>query len=689
MASKGKKKLTPGERAHIAKVRGETKPKPAPAQPSAQTTGSGGSDNASTPMPAWVFWVGAVLLVAMAGLSLNLSLSHLGYATPGCGEGGSCDQLKGTAFAYVPGTFDRDGAGIRGWPIAYVGTAYFASLLVVWVMSAGTGLNHFVRQVIRVGALASLVYIIIMLFVLKTVCPLCMATHILNFALLGLVEFSTPRTRGFAARSLGVGVAGLVVGNGVLLGVQQSRSAELDRIADAERNALVEELGGAATGNAASNGTRGGAGGEARYGLPAPTSIPERDGFTGRYLIGEPDAPIRIVTVSGFQCESCQRVEEEIRQLLETRNDVSLSMIHFPANGACNPTVNPSFNAHGAACRTARIAEAAGIVGGSDAFWAMSFRLFEHMGQRDNLNRAVNSDVSDSVLNAWLAELGLDGAEFVRAMNSREVGELIASDARYARSVGTNQTPMVFINGREITSWNRPGQITQTVEALGNQNLPRQTAAADSPPGAAERLTDEWRTRNPIPQVLSGRDWERGEHDEAAARIVVWGCYDEQNTQRVDGIARQLAEQYPGVSYEFRFYPFSSACNPHVSVTRYDQACVKARAAITAGLLGGGEAHQRMHTWIMEQGDSFRESDLAPQFSAMGLDADQAMGVMQSSQVSQLLQSDLNTLEGMRRMGITARPAVFVNERQTPWLFGTETLVLPTIVEAALEGDGN
>lgn len=687
MASKGKKKLTAGQRAHVAKVQAESQPRSAP--PAAQRRPAAGPPSTgSSPMQAWVFWLGAILLLAMAGLSLNLSLSHLGYATPGCGEGGSCDQLKGTVFAYVPGTFDRDSAGISGWPIAYVGTAYFASLLVVWMMSAGAGLNHIVRQVIRLGAVASLAYIIIMLFVLKTVCPLCMATHLLNFALLGLVELATPRTKALTARSIGVAAAGLIVGNGVLLGVQQTRSAELDRLADAESESLVRELAGGNTDRSDSAGTlREGTSGN-RFDLPAATYGGGREGFTGRYMIGEPDAPIRIVTVAGFQCESCQLVETEIRQLLETRNDVSLSMIHFPANGECNPTVNPSYSPHPAACRTARMAEAAGILGGSDAYWAMSFRLFEYMSTRDSLNRAVD-DVPDSVLYGWLQEMGLDRAEFLSVMNSREVGELIASDARLARSVGTNQTPMVFINGREFTSWNRTGQITRTVQSLGDQNLPRQTAASDSPPGAADRMIADWRAKNPISLVRSNRGWDRGSDGEATARIVVWGCYDEQNTQRVDGIARQLAEQYPGASYEFRFYPFSAACNQHLTVTRYDQACVKARAAITAGLLGGAEAHQRMHDWIMQQADSFREDDLGEEFAALGLDADEALSVMQSREVSDLLQSDLNALEGMKRQGINARPAVFVNERQTPWLFGTETLVLPTIVEAAIGGDGN
>lgn len=686
MASKGKKKLTPGQRAHIAKTQGtgSAKPRQSPTQ-------SARSDSPSlstpSPMPGWVFWSGAVLILAMAALSLNLSLSHLGYATPGCGEGGSCDQIKDTSFAYVPGTFSQDGAQATGWPIAYVGTAYFTSLLVVWVLSSGTGLNTLVKQVIRLGAIASLAYIIIMLFVVKIVCPLCMTTHLMNFALLGIVEFAAPRTRAFAGRSLGVGLAGLIVGNGVLLGVQQSRNAELDRLAEAERQALIDDLTGGSSASDRQTPPSSTSGGNARFDLPASTHGDDRDGFTGRYLIGEPDAPIRIVTVAGFQCGSCQNVEAEIRELLDTRDDVSLSMIQFPANSNCNPTLN-RVSLHPAACRTAQIAEAAGILGGSDAYWAMSFRLFEFMSQRDNLGRAMQ-DVPEPTLDQWIQEFGFNATEFRRTMGSREVNELIARDAQLARSVGTNQTPMVFINGREFTSWNRTGQLTRTVEALGNQNLPRQTSAADTPPGAAERLTAEWQSQNPISTVPSQRDWGRGAGSAGEARIVVWGCYDEQNTQRVDSIARQLVEQYPGVSYEFRFYPFNSECNQRVNTTTYTQSCAKARAAVAAGLLGGAEAHQRMHDWIMQQAGGFQESDLPAEFAAIGLDPDEALAAMQSREVAELIQNDSNLLESYKSRNVNARPAVFVNERPTPWLFGTDTLVLPTVVQTALDGGGD
>jgi predicted DsbA family dithiol-disulfide isomerase/uncharacterized membrane protein len=681
MASKGKQKRSAAQRAQIARAKSRDPKAPAPTEP--------GSPKLS-PMPAWVFWGGTLLLLAMAALSLNLSLSHLGFATPGCGEGGSCDAIKQTKFAYLPFTYSSEDGRASGWPVAYVGFAYFASLLVVWVMSSGVGLNSVVRNVIRVGAAASLFYVIVMLggFV-GGVCPLCLATHILNFALLGLVEFAVPATAALRGRSIGVGLAGLLIGNGVLLGVQSARSEELARQADAQGEDLIKQImGGNGSQEPPSDSTSATTTPTASdFDLPGPTFGDGRPGFTGRYLIGPEDAPIRIVTVSGYQCEFCQTVEAELKQLIEQRDDVSLSLIQFPANSDCNPTLAPGVRLHPGACQTSQMAEAAGILGGPEAFWAMSFRLFEYMSQTDSLGRKP-SGVPASTVSLWARELGLDANEFNRTMSSSQVAERIAQDTRLARSVGTTQTPMVFINGVEYSGWNSRGALTRTVERLAEQNPPRSTSANDQPPSAGDRLVDSWRSERTVNAVPSGRGWLREGDESSGARIVVWGCYDEENTQRVDRIARDLAAQYPGASYEFRFFPFNSQCNPRVNVTRFTQACPKAKAAVAAGLLGGAEAHHAMHDWIMDAGASFDTTQLRDQFTAIGLDPNAALDLMESAQVAELIVQDSNALQAMQRLGIRSRPAVFVNEKPTPWIFGTDQIVLPDIVRAALGEDG-
>ena len=62
--------------------------------------------------------------------------------------------------------------------------------------------------------------------------------------------------------------------------------------------------------------------------------------------------------------------------------------------------------------------------------------------------------------------------------------------------------------------------------------------------------------------------------------------------------------------------------------------------------------------------------------------------MMESQTVSEIIVRDSNALEAMERLGIRSRPAVFVNEKPTPWIFGTDQIVLPDIVRAALGEDG-
>lgn len=669
------KKVSAAQRARLARANAEhSKPKPA-AAPQKPVI--------STVFPGWIFWLGVGLLLAASLLSLNLSLSHLGFATPGCGEGGSCDRLKETAFAYVPGTFRSESGSVSGWPIAYIGLGYFVGMLVVWVLSKGSGLNIFVRWIARLGAVASMGYLgIMVLGVVDGICPLCVGVHLLNLGFVASIELAVPATRAHAARSVGVGLAGLVVVNGVLLGVQSGRAEQLATQADQESDELVDRLtagsSGSASGSSSTIAPR-----PTSFDLPRETHGAGRAGFTGRYLIGPEEAAVRIVTVSGYQCGACQIVEAEVKRLLESRDDVSLSIIQFPASSTCNPTLSQT-NMHPAACKTAQIAEAAGILGGSDAFWAMSFKLFEYMSQRDNLGRAP-SDVPDPIVDQWVREFGFQPDQFRRTMASPEVAELIAADTHLARSVGTNSTPMVFINGEEFRGWNTQGQITRTVDRLIAAGLPRVSSANDSPPGASTRLVEQWRSARTHPEARSVRDWGRGPNS-PQARIVVWGCYDEINTQRVDAIARELVAEYPQISYEFRFYPFNVDCNARATGRRYTQSCVKVRASVAAGILGGAEAHLRMHDWIMDRADGFREADLPAQFTSLGLNADEALSLMQSQQVADLIQTDSNALQGLQSRGVTARPAVFINERSTPWLFGTDMVVLPDIIREILGG---
>src|SRR5690606_18544077 len=75
----------------------------------------------------------------------------------------------------------------------------------------------------------------------------------------------------------------------------------------------------------------------------------------------------------------CQDIERQVEALLAQRSDLSVSHKHFPMCTDCNVYMGRA-NMHRNACWAARAAEAAGIVGGNDAFWKMHHWLFEVKG---------------------------------------------------------------------------------------------------------------------------------------------------------------------------------------------------------------------------------------------------------------------------------------------------------------------
>ena len=58
-------------------------------------------------------------------------------------------------------------------------------------------------------------------------------------------------------------------------------------------------------------------GGGTDAGDPAPPPPTPNEPFVGRYVLGQMEAPIRIVMFSDYQCEDCQIIEKELHQLLE------------------------------------------------------------------------------------------------------------------------------------------------------------------------------------------------------------------------------------------------------------------------------------------------------------------------------------------------------------------------------------
>jgi len=117
--------------------------------------------------------------------------------------------------------------------------------------------------------------------------------------------------------------------------------------------------------------------------------ITERD-----HLFGNPNAPIKIVEYSDFECPFCSRFHPTVEQVVqEFDGEVAWVYRHFP------------LNIHANAEPAAEASECVAELGGNDAFWSFSEELFNNqrgLGESLYLQLAAAEGVSESAMQSCL-----------------------------------------------------------------------------------------------------------------------------------------------------------------------------------------------------------------------------------------------------------------------------------------------
>jgi protein-disulfide isomerase/uncharacterized membrane protein len=147
--------------------------------------------------------------------------------------------------------------------------------------------------------------------------------------------------------------------------------------------------------------------------------------------------------------------------------------------------------------------------------------------------------------------------------------------------------------------------------------------------------------------------------EKAAVRIVMFTGYQCTDCKAMDGQVKQVLARWPGqVSFSPKHFPMSNMCNPHMPTNMHANACWAARAAETAGILGGFEGFLRMHNWLYEQGGSFTDQTFPPALQQLGFEPNGFQAMMMSPETERRVKSDIE--EGMR-YGLGQTPMVFIN----------------------------
>lgn len=157
---------------------------------------------------------------------------------------------------------------------------------------------------------------------------------------------------------------------------------------------------------------------------------------------GRASAALTLVEFGDYQCPYCGAAYSVIKRL---QRDLG-SKLRFVFRNF------PLTQAHPYAMVAAEAAEAASLQG---KFWQMHDLIYENQDQLD-----------PSILPAWAEQLGLNVAEFGRAIKEGLVTQRIKDDRKSGIHSGVNGTPCFFINGVRFDGAPDYEQLLDALESM-------------------------------------------------------------------------------------------------------------------------------------------------------------------------------------------------------------------------------
>ncbi len=582
----------------------------------------------------------ALIAAALLGAALTSARHIWSLDLAGCGPGGGCDRALQSQWGRL-----------LGWPTAFIGLAYFASLLTLWVMTARRSVLKLLRVVLMCGGAVSILFVVVII-INGYWCPWCALTHAANLGLVGYVQWRSRTVRSDAKLNWQqLAISGLVfVGISVLAKVAElsqrllaertAHEAAMESIAQMQPTDPVDE----ATGEKPSLTVKPDA-------SQNKTIRAKRSGFSGRYLRGNPNADVRIVIFQDYQCQLCKEVEAQISQIMSANSDVSLSVRQWPFDKACNPEIVGE-SMHPGACVASRVAEAAGIVGGEKGFWAVHDWLLGRGGQ---ITVPEALDLAQRI--------GLDRARFEEAMNGARVDSLITADIQDGVRFGLTFTPMIFVNGYQVQGWQSAGAIPAAI-ARASELAKSQPRTQDRPDLAVDILFGQWK-RSPVQPVSVRTDFHTKGATSSKITVTVFGDL----TCPFNAMGIAVLDSIMGVRNDIRFcyrdFPLDGTCNDLVKREINPHACEAARLAEAAGQLGGVDGYWRVWRWIIANRERFNSGMVNAAAAEGDLNASDLIASMNSAAVSATVIKDVIDA---KRLGIDTSPTIYVNgKRVTGW----------------------
>ena len=149
------------------------------------------------------------------------------------------------------------------------------------------------------------------------------------------------------------------------------------------------------------------------------------------HIRGNPDAPVKIVEYSDFECPFCKRFHGTLNQVMdEYGKDGQVAWVyrHFPLD-----------QLHPVKARLEAVtSECVAEIGGNDAFWQFTDKFFEATPSNNRTN-------VDTVLPKIIAELGLSQSAIDACVTSGKYDQHIQDDIDNAITSGGRGTPWSIV----------------------------------------------------------------------------------------------------------------------------------------------------------------------------------------------------------------------------------------------------
>ena len=384
------------------------------------------------------------LLLSLIGIGLAgyLTFLHIGLMRGEllggavCGGSGvlNCHVVTGGSFStllWLPLSL----WGLIGY-IVVIGLALLARQSAEWASHAMT--------LIMVLALAFVVIdtvlLVLMAFIIRFFCLLCLATYAVNGSLLVVAARSVGRPWTEALQEAGSSLGTLWPSGQrpvtwffwavVLLGVTGTMGLHAATIF-------------------VSRGTLGSVQKQIREFVSKQPRVALD--VTGDPMLGDPKAMLQIVEFSDFLCPSCQRASKMNPILLANhRDDAVFVFKHFPLDTMCNDKV--SRMVHPGACQLAAASECAHLQG---KFWPFHDKIFEEAEGHQTPNVEI-----------LVRESGLDQGRFQACMSSGQGMAAVKRDIAEAAKANVTSTPTYVVGGIPVPGGFTPPTFEDFVSVL-------------------------------------------------------------------------------------------------------------------------------------------------------------------------------------------------------------------------------